>query len=45
MVGCLSPFGILEMVQTGQVAMTRGIEGAAARVAHGQHQDSVVTAA
>jgi acetolactate synthase-1/3 small subunit len=45
LVGCLAPFGILEMVQTGQVAMTRGIEGSAARVAHGQHQDSVVTAA
>lgn len=45
MVGCLAPFGVLEMVQTGQVAMTRGLEGAAARVAHGQNSDSVVTAA
>jgi acetolactate synthase-1/3 small subunit len=45
MVGCLAPFGILEMVQTGQVAMTRGTESSAARVAHGQNQDSVVTAA
>jgi acetolactate synthase-1/3 small subunit len=38
LVGCLAPFGILEMVQTGQVAMTRGVEG-------GQSGDSVVTAA
>lgn len=45
MVGCLTPFGILELVQTGQVAMTRGKEGAAASVAHRQDQDSVVTAA
>jgi acetolactate synthase I/III small subunit len=45
MVGCLTPFGILEMVQTGQVAMTRGVEGSAARIAHGQNGDSVVTAA
>jgi len=45
MVGCLAPFGILELVQTGQVAMTRGKEGRAASVAHRQDQDSVVTAA
>ena len=45
MVGCLAPFGILEMVQTGQVAMTRGTAGDAARIAHGQNSDSVVTAA
>jgi acetolactate synthase I/III small subunit len=30
----LRPFGIAEMVQTGAVAMTRGKEGAATRVAH-----------
>lgn len=45
MVGCLTPFGIMEMVQTGQVAMTRGTEGSAASIAHGQKADSVVTAA
>jgi len=41
----LAPFGILEMVQTGTVAMTRGVGGAATRIAHGQNGDSVVTAA
>jgi acetolactate synthase-1/3 small subunit len=45
LVECLKPFGILEMVQTGQVAMTRGAEGEAASIAHGQNRDSVVTAA
>jgi acetolactate synthase-1/3 small subunit len=45
LVECLTPFGILELVQTGQVAMTRGIESEAASVAHGQNPDSVVTAA
>ncbi len=45
LVGVLAPFGILEMVQTGQIAMTRGGTGAAARTAHGQNGDSVVTAA
>jgi acetolactate synthase I/III small subunit len=35
MVDSLRPFGILEMVQTGTVAMSRGPEGRAARVAHG----------
>jgi acetolactate synthase-1/3 small subunit len=30
----LRPFGIVEMVQTGTVAMTRGGQGAAAQVAH-----------
>lgn len=45
LVECLTPFGILEMVQTGQVAMTRGVESKAASVAHGQNRDSVVTAA
>jgi acetolactate synthase I/III small subunit len=45
MVGCLTPFGIIEMVQTGQVAMTRGSQGSAASIAHGQNADSVVTAA
>jgi acetolactate synthase-1/3 small subunit len=35
MVDSLRSFGILEMVQTGTVAMSRGPEGPAARVAHG----------
>lgn len=35
MVDSLRPFGIVEMVQTGTVAMSRGPEGRAARVAHG----------
>jgi acetolactate synthase-1/3 small subunit len=34
MVKALEPFGILEMVQTGTVAMSRGPQGAAARMAH-----------
>jgi acetolactate synthase-1/3 small subunit len=34
MVAALQPFGIVEMVQTGTVAMTRGPQGEAARVAH-----------
>lgn len=34
LVATLRPFGIVEMVQTGTVAMTRGNQGAAARVAH-----------
>lgn len=34
MVDSLRSFGILEMVQTGTVAMSRGPEGPAARVAH-----------
>lgn len=34
MVAALSPFGILEMVQTGTVAMSRGPQGRAARAAH-----------
>ncbi len=45
LVGVLAPFGIVEMVQTGRIAMTRGAEGEAARAAHGQNADSVVTAA
>ncbi len=45
MVGCLAPFGIVEMVQTGQVAMTRGVEGSAAEEARGQDGKTVVTAA
>lgn len=36
LVAALRPFGIVEMVQTGTVAMTRGDQGAAARVAHSQ---------
>lgn len=36
LVNALRPFGIVEMVQTGTVAMTRGDQGAAARVAHSQ---------
>ncbi len=34
MVASLSPFGIVEMVQTGTVAMSRGPQGVAARMAH-----------
>lgn len=34
MVAALSPFGIVEMVQTGTVAMSRGPQGRAAQVAH-----------
>lgn len=34
MVAALSPFGIVEMVQTGTVAMSRGPQGVAARMAH-----------
>ena len=34
MVAALQPFGIVEMVQTGTVAMSRGQQGEAARVAH-----------
>jgi acetolactate synthase-1/3 small subunit len=36
LVATLRPFGIVEMVQTGTVAMTRGNQGAAARVAHSE---------
>jgi len=41
----LAPFGIIEMVQTGRISMTRGVEGEASRISHGQGSDSVVTAA
>ena len=41
----LQPFGIAEMVQTGRISMTRGVEGEASRISHGQGSDSVVTAA
>lgn len=34
MTAALEPFGILEMVQTGTVAMSRGSQGRAARIAH-----------
>lgn len=34
LVATLRPFGIVEMVQTGTIAMTRGNQGAAARAAH-----------
>lgn len=44
-VQCLAPFGILEMVQSGQVAMTRGVEGGAAAEVRGQDARTVVTAA
>jgi len=41
----LQPYGILEMVQTGRISMTRGVEGEASRISHGQGANSVVTAA
>jgi acetolactate synthase I/III small subunit len=41
----IQPFGISEMVQTGRISMTRGVEGEASRISHGQGSDSVVTAA
>jgi len=41
----LKPFGIAEMVQTGRIAMTRGVEGEASRISHGQNGETVVTAA
>jgi acetolactate synthase-1/3 small subunit len=41
----LKPFGISEMVQTGRIAMTRGVEGEASRISHGQNGETVVTAA
>ena len=41
----LKPFGITEMVQTGRIAMTRGVEGEASRISHGQNSETVVTAA
>ncbi|MCH2109343.1 MAG: acetolactate synthase small subunit [Polyangiaceae bacterium] len=34
LVDALRPFGIVEMVQTGTVAMSRGTQGVAARMAH-----------
>jgi len=41
----LKPFGITEMVQTGRIAMTRGVEGEASRISRGQNSETVVTAA
>ncbi len=41
----LKPYGISEMVQTGRIAMTRGVEGEASRISHGQNTETVVTAA
>jgi acetolactate synthase-1/3 small subunit len=41
----LKPFGIVELVQTGRIAMTRGVEGEASRISHGQNGETVVTAA
>lgn len=41
----VKPYGISEMVQTGCISMTRGVEGEASRISHGQERDSVVTAA
>jgi acetolactate synthase I/III small subunit len=41
----LKPYGISEMVQTGRIAMTRGVEGDASRISHGQNSEMVVTAA
>jgi len=38
--GCLEPYGIAEMVQTGTVSMARGPEGHASRVAHSPKSDS-----
>lgn len=37
MVAALRPFGIIEMVQTGTVAMSRGPQGRAAQIAHTPH--------
>ena len=44
LVAALAPFGILEMVQSGTVAMTRGDEGAAARSAKQSNVRSVSAA-
>lgn len=44
MVAALRPFGIVEMVQTGTVAMSRGPQGRAARVAHTQNAGGVAAA-
>ena len=41
----VKPYGISEMVQTGRISMTRGVESDASRISHGQEGDSVVTAA
>ena len=41
----LKPFGVVEMVQTGRIAMTRGVEGEASRISRGQSDETVVTAA
>jgi len=41
----LKPYGICEMVQTGRIAMTRGVESDASRISNGQVSETVVTAA
>lgn len=45
LVAMLAPFGILEMVQTGTVAMTRGARGEAAEAVHPNHGLKSVAAA
>ncbi len=44
LVATLRPFGIVEMVQTGTVAMTRGNQGAAARAAHTEDASGIAAA-
>ena len=44
MVAALRPFGIVEMVQTGTVAMSRGPQGRAAEIAHNPEAGRVAAA-
>ena len=43
MVASLQPFGIVEMVQTGTVAMIRGAQGQAGKMAHSAAAGGVAT--
>jgi len=45
LVKILQPFGILEMVQTGAIAMTRGLEGRASHTAHKSFPPGKIAAA